>query len=62
MISAYRSLAPDRQALCDTLDVVNDLTGLLDYLSGQGRIQQPVPASGRRRRVALGPCSSQVRA
>jgi len=37
MYSAYASLTPDQRAACDTLDVVNDVSGLLSYLDDQGQ-------------------------
>ena len=37
MFSAYDALSDEKKALCDTLSVVNDVAGLLDYLNGQGQ-------------------------
>jgi len=50
MYSAYDALSPDQQALCDSLEIVNDVSGLLTYLDDQGgdtvsrrnRLQSPV--------------------
>ena len=36
MYSAYDTLPPDQQILCDSLEVVNDVSGLLSYLDDQG--------------------------
>lgn len=37
MFSAYDALPAEKQALCDRLEVVNDVAGLLTYLEDQGQ-------------------------
>lgn len=37
MFSAYDTLPADQQVLCDSLEVLNDVSGLLSYLDDQGQ-------------------------
>ena len=62
MYSAYDTLDKETQSLCDGLEVVNSVTGLSDYLAGQGHKgvhrTNPGEAADPPGGVAAGACPS----